>query len=118
MGTSYSLSPEGMLNPLRHNGIMIRSAEQRWPMKPEYRAAIVNRLMRIILEPGNSQRDVVRATRALLSIEAQNQADDHKRIPDLIAHVHAMADSQRRSLLIGMLDRHVGGPAAVVPTAG
>ena len=57
---------------------MARALTQRWPIKPEYREAIVKRLLRVIADPQSSPREVTAAARALMSAEAQNQSDEHK----------------------------------------
>lgn len=57
---------------------MARALTQRWPIKPEYREAIVRRLLRVIADPQSSPREVTAAARALMSAESQNQSDEHK----------------------------------------
>ena len=58
---------------------MIQKAmEQRWPIKPEYREALVKRLVRIIADPQSKPREVASAAKALLAAEVQNQMDEHK----------------------------------------
>ena len=59
---------------------MIERAVQRWPMKPEYRDAVVRRLTKIVADPASSAREIASASRTLATIEAQNQADEHLRI--------------------------------------
>lgn len=58
--------------------MMQKSLEQRWPIKPEYRAAMIQRLMRIVANPKSSSREVTAASKALLAAEGQNQLDEHK----------------------------------------
>lgn len=55
-----------------------KAVMQRWPMKPEYREAIIRRMMRIIANPNSSVREVTTAAKALLAAESQNQNDEHK----------------------------------------
>jgi len=58
---------------------MIQKAlEQRWPIKPEYRDALVKRLLRIVADPQSSPREVTSAAKALMAAERQNQDDEHK----------------------------------------
>ena len=56
---------------------MIQKAlEQRWPVKPEYREALVKRAVRTIADPNSSPREVAAASRILLAAEAQNIDDE------------------------------------------
>ena len=66
--------------PIRDTRMMARAIEQRWPIKPEIREAIVRRLLRVIADPQSTPREVTAASRAILAAEAQNQSDEHKLI--------------------------------------
>ena len=57
-----------------------RAIRERWPIKEEYREAIVKRLVGIVVDPQASHRESTAACRALISAEGQNQADDHLEI--------------------------------------
>lgn len=58
---------------------MIQKAmEQRWPIKQEYKEALVKRLMRIIADPKSSPREVTAASRALMAAEQQNIGDEQE----------------------------------------
>lgn len=50
--------------------------EQRWPISPKYREAMITRLVRIIADPSSSTKEVTDASRALLAAERQNQQDE------------------------------------------
>ena len=52
--------------------------EQRWPIKSDYREAIVKRLVRIVADPSSSTQEVTTASRALILAEKQNQHDDQR----------------------------------------
>ncbi len=52
--------------------------EQRWPIKSDYREAIVKRLVRIVADPSSSTQEVTTAARALILAEKQNQHDDQR----------------------------------------
>jgi hypothetical protein len=52
--------------------MIAKAFEQRWPIKPEYREALIKRLMRIIADPTSSPREVTAASKALLAAETQN----------------------------------------------
>jgi hypothetical protein len=58
--------------------LIARALVQRWPIKPEYREAIVKQLLKVVVDPGSSPREKTAAAKALLSAEAQNQSDEHK----------------------------------------
>jgi hypothetical protein len=55
-----------------------RAMEQRWPVKPEYREAVLRRNIRIIADPKSTERAIVAASKVILAAEAQNQSDEHK----------------------------------------
>lgn len=65
----------------------------RWPVKEEYRDAIIKRLIRIVADPSSSNREVTAATRVLVSAEAQNQQDEHKAADDLQGTIFRLAES-------------------------
>ena len=50
--------------------------EKRYPIKPEFRAAMITRLVRIIADPNSSTREVVDASKALIAAEKQNRIDE------------------------------------------
>ena len=58
--------------------MMAKAIEQRWPIKPEYREAIIRKLIQVVANPQSKPREITAAARALLAAEAQNQADEHK----------------------------------------
>ena len=64
--------------PLKDTRMIARAVMQRWPIKPEYRAALINKLMKVLASPESSAREITAAARAILSAESQNQADEHK----------------------------------------
>lgn len=67
------MKPPGQLRDIR----MIQKAmEQRWDIKPEYKDALIRRLVRIIADPTSTPREVTSASRALIAAEGQNQTDD------------------------------------------
>lgn len=61
---------------LRDTRMIAKALEQRWPIKPEYRAALVRRLVQVIADPASSPREVTAASRALIAAEGQNLADE------------------------------------------
>jgi hypothetical protein len=73
---------------VRDTRLMERALRERWPIKQEYREAIIKRLIRIIADPASSAREVASASRALLAAEAQNQQDQHKVIDVNVATRH------------------------------
>ena len=52
-----------------------RSMTERWPIKQQYRDAMITRVMQIIADPSSTKREVATASRVLLAAEAQNQTD-------------------------------------------
>lgn len=76
---------------------MIQQAlEQRWPIEPLHRKALVQRLVRIIANPESTNREVTAASKALIAAEAQNAADEQhvdrmdagrNRILDIVARI-------------------------------
>ena len=67
--------------------------EQRWPIKQEYREALIKRLIRIIADPASKPREVTAASRALLAAEGQNQADEHKVVDVHVSTRHDQLDA-------------------------
>jgi hypothetical protein len=49
---------------------------QRWEIKPEYKEAIIRRLMAIVASPESSNREVTAASKALMAAERHNQLDE------------------------------------------
>ena len=70
-----------------------RAMRERWPVNEKSREAIVNRLLRIVIDPSSSNREVTAATRVLVSAEAQNQQDEHKAADDLQGTIFRLAES-------------------------
>jgi len=62
---------------LRDVRMIQKAMEQRWDIKPEYKSALVRRLVAIIANPDSTAREVTSASRALIAAEAQNQSDEH-----------------------------------------
>lgn len=79
--------------PIRDTRMMSRALMQRWPIKPEYREAIIKRLVRVVADPNSSPREITAAARGLLAAEAQNQADEHKVVDVGIANRNAQLDA-------------------------
>jgi hypothetical protein len=79
--------------PIRDTRMMAKALEQRWPISDNARRAIIGRLLKIIADPQSSAREVTAASKAILSAEAQNQADEHKIVDVSIARRHAELDA-------------------------
>src|SRR3990167_9360817 len=80
--------PGGLGGGPRDTRMVERAIRQRWPLRDEYREPLVNGLLTIAVNPANGARERVSASRALIAMEGQNQADEHKQLPDLHAHLH------------------------------
>lgn len=79
--------------PIRDTRLAERALVQRWPVKPEYREAMIRRLVRVIADPASSAREVSAASRALLAAEGQNQQDEHKVIDVRVSTRHDQLDA-------------------------
>jgi hypothetical protein len=55
-----------------------KALTQRWPLTKEQREAAVKRMLRVLVDPNASHREATSAVKALASLEAQNQSDEHK----------------------------------------
>lgn len=77
---------------------MARALEQRWPINDTARKAIIGRLLRVIADPESSTREVTAASRAILSAEAQNQADEHKLVDVSISNRNFELDEIAREI--------------------
>ncbi len=53
---------------------------KRWDIKNEYREAMIKRLIRTVVDPSSSARDVTAASRVLIAAEQQNQQDDQHEV--------------------------------------
>jgi len=67
--------------------------QTRWPIKPEYREAMVLRLSEIIVNPNSTTKEVTDASRALLAAEKQNQADEADNQDDFTTELVRLAGS-------------------------
>lgn len=108
--------------PIRDTRLDARALTQRWPIKTEYRDAIVKRLMRVIADPNSSPREVTAASKALLAAEAQNQADEHKVIDVSVSTRHDRLDAIAADLgldpsLIEAATRETSGGIGTTETA-
>lgn len=87
-----------------------KALEQRWPIKQEYREALVKRLMRIIADPNSSAREVTSASKALIAADVVNVAEDknleqeQKRKVELIELAHKLGIVGHDGGSIGVVD--------------
>jgi hypothetical protein len=58
--------------------MMARALQQRWPIKPEHKQEIIDKLLRVLSDATASPREITAAAKALMAAESQNQADEHK----------------------------------------
>ena len=79
--------------PIRDTRLLARALMQRWPIKDEYREAIIKRLVKIVADPSSSPREVTAAAKGLLSAEKQNQDDEHKVVDVRIQSRYAELDA-------------------------
>lgn len=67
----------------RDTRLIRKAIKQRWPINDEDRQALIERQVRIAKDPKASNREATSAFKSILSAESQNQADEHKALPDL-----------------------------------
>lgn len=77
-----------------------RAIRNDWPISPDLREMLVNRMQEII-KTSDDDRNCIGAARALIQADALNakrealeQADEHKRMPDKHLHLHAEAQAK------------------------
>lgn len=90
----------------------MRAIQQRWPIKPEDREAIVKRLTEITKDDNASRRERISAAKALMFAEAQNQTDEQQQEGTTVHHEHdhVVRVDAGRSRLLAIADRcGVGG---------
>lgn len=82
------------------DSVLIRQAvEERWPIRKEAREPLANMLLSIALDNTKETQEQIQAARTVLTMEAQNQKDDHlifqheNAQPQL--HVHAAVDPEQ-----------------------
>jgi hypothetical protein len=102
---------------------MAKAVCQRWPMTAEMRQEVLEKLCGIIRSPLASPREVTSAAKALMSAEAQNQADEHKAVDVSLRAEHDRLDEIARDLgievsLIEAAERQSGGGVGGVETVG
>jgi hypothetical protein len=54
-----------------------RAMKQRWKLDDSYKEVIIRKLMKIVMADDATKREVISASRALITAEGQNQADEH-----------------------------------------
>ena len=84
-----------------------KALTQRWPVTAEMRAAIVGRMMNVLISQDSSPREKTSAAKALMSAESQNQKDEQNQ------QLHS-----DRNRLLEIADRlgiagHLGGATEV-----
>ena len=96
--------------------MIARALTQRWEIKPEYRDALIRRLIKIIADPSSSPREVTAASKALIAAEAQNQADDRiNQAVDERITLSAIAERLNSRIVPGRLvDGSEGGSSGTV----
>lgn len=96
--------------------MIARAIKQRWPTTDEIKAETVQRMREVVNKrtvtvltkegtaalEGPADSNAVAAARVLERMEAQNQADEHKLMPDLHQHdhEHTVTLEQRRTRLL------------------
>lgn len=82
--------PYTLSSPLHASRLEQRAVKQRWPVKDEYKEAVVKRMAMLVADPQSKPRTQVAAARVIVAAENQNMQDEHKQKPDLVEHSHAV----------------------------
>ena len=82
------------------------SVDSRWNLSSEQKSEIVERLMAIVTNQASKPRDINAAVRNLISLELQNQKDEHEHAADVVRRLIEIAN-----------DRGSGGGGEIVDAA-
>jgi hypothetical protein len=94
-----------VVGEIRDARMIKKAMEQRWPIDAEKRKAVVERLTKILNDPQSTAREATVAAKALMSAEAQNQADEQH-------HDDRMDEGRNR--ILDLLGREGSSAGAVV----
>jgi hypothetical protein len=94
-----------MAGQARDVRMLKKAMEQRWPIDEQKRQAVVERLTQILNDPHSTAREATAAAKALMSAEAQNQADEQH-------HDDRMDEGRNR--ILDLLGREGSTASAVV----
>ena len=72
------MQEDSRLGSLKDTRLMARALSQRWPLTSEKKSEMMEMLYKVVTSGEASPREITSAARALISAEAQNQADEHK----------------------------------------
>ena len=61
---------------VRDTRLLARALMERWPIKPEYRAAIITKLMQVVANPNSSPRELTAAAKALMAADKLNMESE------------------------------------------
>ena len=90
------------------------AVRHRWGMTDQSRTAVMNRQITIAIDPDTDARRATAAAGCLVKMEHQNQADEHKLIPDQHDHLHTLTVDEQRDSLIAIRARILAGPPGSV----
>lgn len=88
------------------------AVRHRWGMTDESRTAVMNRQIRTAIDPDTDERRATAAASCLVKMESQNQADEHKLIPD--QHEHIVTIDEQRDSLAAIRSRLITGQSGGV----
>jgi hypothetical protein len=94
-----------VVGEIRDARMIKKAMEQRWPIDAKKRKAVVERLTKILNDPQSTAREATAAAKALMSAEAQNQADEQH-------HDDRMDEGRNR--ILDLLGREGSSAGAVV----
>ena len=80
---------------MTNDRMLQRAIKQRWPIPEQYKKAVIDRQVKIAIDPDASHREATAAARVLIAAEQQNQVDEiaDAKLPVSEQHVHFHAES-------------------------
>ncbi|MCC7424810.1 MAG: hypothetical protein IT428_31450 [Planctomycetaceae bacterium] len=82
----------------RDTRLIEKAIKQRWPIPAEKRAQLIERQLAIATAKNSSNREATAAFRAIMTAEAQNQADEHKAVDIKMSGIQTGGMSQDEAL--------------------
>lgn len=73
---------------MKDERMLQRAVTQRWPIPEQYKKAVIDRQVRIAIDPKATHRESTAAAKVLIAAEAQNQSDERQPVQDTQQHVH------------------------------
>lgn len=117
--TSGGLGGTPYYGDLKGDRLERRAIKERWPIPEHYRKPLVDRQVKIALDPDKTSREATSAFTALLQAERQNMQDDGIGDPSQQVNVNvSVNDDARRDFLISLREALKDVPGANQALAG